>query len=62
VEERLASGWRYGEKRDNERKQNPASCRHDELPLEQQGKDRDAVRNIPEIVTKAGYEIVWLRA
>lgn len=62
MEERFASGWRYGEKRDNQRKQNPLLVDYDKLPPEQQEKDRDAVRNIPEIVAKAGYQIVWLRA
>jgi hypothetical protein len=62
MEERLASGWRYGANRDNERKQHPLLVDYNKLPLEQKGKDRDAVRNISEIATKAGYQIVWLRA
>ncbi len=62
MEERFASGWRYGANRDNKRKLHPLLVDYDKLPFEQKAKDRDAVRNIPEIATKAGYRIVWLRA
>ncbi|MGD0763613.1 MAG: RyR domain-containing protein [Roseiarcus sp.] len=62
MEERFASGWRYGSPRDNVRKLHPLLVDYIKLPSEQKAKDRDAVRNIPEIAAKAGYRIVWLRA
>jgi hypothetical protein len=62
TEERFAGGWRYGAPRDNARKLHPLLVDYAKLPSEQKAKDRDAIRNIPEIAAKAGYRIVWLRA
>jgi len=60
MEERIASGWRYGTPRDNVRKLHPLLVSYAKLPEDQKNKDRDAIDHIPQIVAEAGYRIVWL--
>ena len=55
------NGWRFGEKRDNERKIDPLMVPFGNLPKEEKEKDRRAVRDYPEQVRSAGLEIVWLQ-
>lgn len=60
VEERRIAGWRYGKVRDTARKISPYLVSWDALKgLENnpQQWDRDAVKDIPRILTAAGYRI-----
>jgi hypothetical protein len=55
---KLADGWTYGEKNDNEKKRNQCLVPWKDLPEDEKKKDRDLVRGIPEILARAGYAIV----
>jgi hypothetical protein len=61
MSERIAQGWTYGDKRDNERKIHPLLVDWAVLPEGDRQKDRDAVRAIPGILHDAGYQIVRFR-
>lgn len=51
------SGWTYGKVRDDARKIHDALTRYDDLDDDVKQKDRDAVKNYPEIVARAGFVI-----
>jgi ppGpp synthetase/RelA/SpoT-type nucleotidyltranferase len=57
VAERVRSGWRYGAKRDNEKRLRPSLVPWDELPQDEKDKDLDHAREIPHILAKIGFEI-----
>ncbi len=57
VAERLLKGWRYGEKRDVERKTHPSLVGWDELPESEKEKDRESVRNIPALLATVGLAL-----
>jgi ppGpp synthetase/RelA/SpoT-type nucleotidyltranferase len=56
--ERLLAGWRYGVKKDIEKKLNPCIVKWDDLSPEIRKYDYDPIRNIPVLLTKIGYEVV----
>ena len=57
AEERLANGWTVGPK-DIDKKTTPwLFVPYEELPDEEQGKDREAVTGIPKILAKVGLKI-----
>jgi ppGpp synthetase/RelA/SpoT-type nucleotidyltranferase len=56
--ERLLSGWRYGAKKDIEKKLNPCIVKWDELSADIRKYDYDPIRNIPALLAKIGYEVV----
>lgn len=51
-------GWRPGPEKDPEQLRHPNLVRWDDLPEPDRDKDRDAVRAIPAILARAGFEIV----
>jgi TrkA-N domain/RyR domain len=51
-------GWRPGPEKDPERLRHPNLVGWDELPERDRDKDREAVRAIPAILARAGFEIV----
>lgn len=55
--EKVQSGWRYGLPRDDAKKLHPCLVPWEELPEEEKDKDRQAVRQIPELLAQAGFEI-----
>jgi len=55
MEQKLANGWVYGEKRDNERKIHPALIPYGSLHEEDKEKDRNSIRSYPDIVKLAGF-------
>jgi hypothetical protein len=59
--ERREDGWTFGPERNDELKTSPYLVPWEELTEEVKGYDRDAVRNIPEILEKAGFEIYSLK-
>jgi hypothetical protein len=58
LNERVAQGWSPGPRRDNRRKVHPDLREWDELDECTREKDRDAVRAIPGILHRAGYQIL----
>ena len=62
VQQRKASGWRYGEARDDQKKRHPCIKVYAELDNKYKDNDRNNVLMIPELVGAAGYSIVWLGA
>jgi hypothetical protein len=56
-EHRRRNGWTLGE-RDNASKRHPAMRPYRELSEQVKNKDRDAVRNYPPILERAGYRVV----
>lgn len=59
--ERLEDGWKYGSQRDPEKKISPYLVPWSELTEEVKDWDRNAVRQIPELLKKAGFEVYLLR-
>jgi ppGpp synthetase/RelA/SpoT-type nucleotidyltranferase len=57
VVERLRSGWRYGSKRNPANRISPFIRPWSELPEDVKNWDRNAVRNFPRVLAKAGLEI-----
>jgi hypothetical protein len=55
--ERLMDGWRWGEKKDVDKKINPSLIGWKYLPDDIRQYDRDMVKMIPEILASLGYEI-----
>ena len=60
VAEKLATGWKYGRKKDVERKTNPCICDWDKLPKREQDKDRHTVKRFPDYLAQASFEIYKL--
>jgi len=58
VEDKLRAGWRYGTPRDNERKLHPLLVPWEKLPEAERKKDRDPVRELPQMLAHAGFEIL----
>jgi hypothetical protein len=58
VEERLKEGWRYASgPKNSKKKRSPFLVPWEELPEEEKEKDRNPVRNIPDFLAKAGFQI-----
>jgi tetratricopeptide (TPR) repeat protein len=55
--ERLLAGWSWGEERDPERRTNPYLVSWVDLPEEIKEFDRQAVRNIPDLLATVGLSI-----
>ena len=51
-------GWTYGPVRDNDKLIHPCLVPWKKLPEDEKEKDRDAVRNIPELIALAGFSVV----
>ncbi|MEN6290994.1 MAG: RyR domain-containing protein, partial [Methanobacterium sp.] len=55
--EKMEDGWTYNHEIDNELKNSPYLVPWEDLPDNIKEFDRDSVREIPEILKKAGFEI-----
>jgi len=60
VVEKVATGWKYGRKKDIKRKNHPCICDWDKLPKKEQDKDRHTVRRFPDYLAQANFEIYKL--
>jgi len=60
MDERIAEGWRYGEKKDVERKISPYLVPYDDLSEETKDYDRMAVRIIPDLLARVDMKTVRL--
>ena len=57
--ERIADGWVYGEKRDNEKKRHPSLIPWEELSQEEKQKDVDVIQRIPTLFDRIGLELYY---
>jgi voltage-gated potassium channel Kch len=55
--ERTASGWTFGETRDDERKRHPSLVPWADLPEAEKDKDRNAIRALPAILARVDLAI-----
>jgi len=58
IVERLRAGWRYGPHRRPKEKMSPYLTPWNELPDEVKEYDRIVIREYPEVLAKAGLEVV----
>ena len=56
--DKLRTGWRYGPVRDDAHKIHPLIVDWEQLPESERDKDRQPVREVPEMLAHAGFEIV----
>jgi ppGpp synthetase/RelA/SpoT-type nucleotidyltranferase len=61
VIERLASGWRYGKTADKTNRISPYLCPWEQVPREIREYDRNAVRNFPAILARAGLRVARVK-
>lgn len=57
----LRDGWRWGAIKDPAKKAHPLLVPWSELSEDDRDKDRDAVRNLPSMLGRAGFEIERVR-
>ncbi len=58
AQERHAQGWHHGPERDTHRRLNPLLVPWDRLPESARRQNRDIVTAIPEVVSRAGFQVV----
>jgi hypothetical protein len=59
--DKLAAGWTYGKPRDDAAKRHDCLVPWEQLSETERDKDRDAVRNIPELLAEVGLHPVRLK-
>lgn len=57
AKERVEQGWKYGEKRDDEKKTNPCLVDYEKLPESEKEYDRKTATETLKVITGLGYEI-----
>lgn len=57
AEGRIKQGWVYGERRDDEKKQNPCLVPYDELPDSEKEYDRNTALETLKLIISLGYTI-----
>ena len=55
---RIADGWTYGEKRDDEKKTHPCLVAYEELPESEKEYDRKTGLETLKFIIRAGYQII----
>lgn len=58
AENRIAQGWTYGEKRDDEKKQHPCLVPYEDLPEEEKLYDRETAMKTIKMIKKMGFQII----
>jgi len=58
VADKVRSGWRYGPERDDDHRIHSGIVDWEQLPESERDKDREPIREIPEMLAYAGFEIV----
>jgi hypothetical protein len=61
VAERVGTGWRYADSRDDARQLHPALGAWENLGAEMRERNHDAIRELPAILADAGFRIVRVR-
>ena len=59
--QKFLAGWSYGKKKDEVKKTHPCLIEWKYLPKEEKDKDREAVREIPQLLKSAKFEIYRLK-
>lgn len=54
---RIAEGWVYGEKKDNEKKTTPCLVPYEELPESEKDYDRNTAIETLKLVIKLGFDV-----
>lgn len=57
MDAKLRDGWRLGPKKDSNAKTHPCLVAYDQLPPDEQEKDRSAVRPIPATLARVGFRV-----
>ena len=57
AQQRISDGWTYGEKRDDDKKQNPCLIAYANLPDSEKEYDRNAALDTLRAIVALGYEI-----
>jgi hypothetical protein len=57
MNEKREDGWRYGEQRDDAQKSHPSLVPYDALSEPEKEKDRDTIRQIPEILSGIDFQV-----
>lgn len=57
AETRISQGWKYGKKRDDEKKTHPCLVPYDELPEEEKEYDRNTSIGTLKLILKLGFKI-----
>ena len=57
MSEKREGGWRYGEKRDDAQKIHPSLVPYEDLSEPEKEKDRDTIRQIPEILSRIDFQV-----
>ena len=55
--QRIKDGWKYGEKRDDSKKETPCLVEYEKLPEEEKLYDRETAMETLKVIQKLGYEI-----
>ena len=58
AKERLAQGWQYGAKRDDEAKEHPCLVPYEMLPESEKVYDRSSALEALKLICSLGYDIV----
>jgi hypothetical protein len=57
AKQRIAEGWKYGEERNDKRKEHPCLVPYDELPESEKQYDRNTAIETLKVMVKLGYKI-----
>lgn len=57
AQQRIKQGWRYGEKRDDDKKTTPCLVPYSELPEEEREYDRSTAFETIKLIVALGYKI-----
>ena len=57
AQERIKQGWKYGEKRDDAKKNHPCLVPYEELPEEEKVYDRNTSVETLKLILKLGFKI-----
>lgn len=57
AETRIAQGWTYGEKRDDEKKTHPCLIAYEDLPEQEKEYDRNTCLGTLKLIMKLGFKI-----
>jgi len=58
AQQRMAQGWKYGEKRNDERKEHPCLVPYEDLPESEKVYDRNTALDTIRFLISQGYKII----
>ena len=57
MRDKIRDGWRYGPKRDDAARIHPLLVSWEELPESERDKDRNPMRELPQMLARVGLEV-----